>query len=215
MADDFFDVDADDIDRGAPAGRDRAEAGEGPWDSDVGRDSDRDSDSDSDIWGTVDGGSDAETSDAEDSDSHDRAEFSGADDRETSTSETRGQAGRDRDRPKGRRRRRRRGGRDRAADSTASEDLGDELPVGERDEPASQEASHRGELDSLDDSDDDSDVDHHSHRGIPSWGDAIGFIIDANMEGRARSPKSGGAAGRRGGRGRSSGPRRGRDDDRS
>ena len=85
-------------------------------------------------------------------------------------------------------------------------DVGDDLPAGERDEPASLESDHRGELDGLDDSDDDGDVDHHSHRGIPSWDDAIGFIIDANMEGRARSPKSGGPRGRRGGRGRSSGP---------
>ncbi len=226
-ADGLFDADLDELDQRGSASRDHLAADEGPWDSDSG--SDRESDSDSDIWGTVDqdsdvhdvdmrdlgdaDDSDTEDSDIEDSDSHDQADFTS--DRDTASTETRGEAGPERDKRKGRRRRRRRGGRDRAADSSGSEDIADDLPVGRRDEPASLESDRRGEVDGLDDSDDDADIDHHSHRGIPSWGDAIGFIIDANMEGRARSPKNGPARGRRGGRGRSSSPRRGRDDNRS
>lgn len=58
------------------------------------------------------------------------------------------------------------------------------------------------------DDEDDSDDDHDfkaQHRGIPSWDEAIGLIVAANMEARARNPSgpSGGQRGRRGqGRGR-------------
>ena len=233
LADELFDAD----DHGAPEDRDRVRAAEGPWDNDNG--SDRDSDSDSDIWGTVDSDSDSDSdsdlrdrddrSDADDSDTEDSdtddsdiedsesrgpGEFQSPADREASRSGPPGESGADRDKRRGRRRRRRRGGRDRATEPTSSEDIEDGVPAGRLDEPASLESDRRGELDGLDDADDDVDGEHHSHRGIPSWDDAIGFIIDANMEGRARSPKSGGPRGRRGGRGRSSAPRRGRDGER-
>jgi ribonuclease E len=234
LADELFD--ADDLDRVGAAGRDDVRPAEGPWDSDRDRDSDSE---DSDIWGTVDQdsdvhdvdvhdldgrGRDSEASDRDDSDTEDSDIEDGdiedggnraSGDDETSRADTKGETGPDRDKRRGRRRRRRRGGRDRGAESTSSEELDDDLPAGRLDEPASLESDRRGEIDGLDDSDEDGDIDHHSHRGIPSWDDAIGFIIDANMESRSKSPKSGGPRGRRGGRGRSSAPRRGRDGERS
>jgi hypothetical protein len=233
LADELFD--ADDLDRGVKAKHDHAAEAEGPWDSD--RDSDTESDSDSDIWGTVDQDSDVhdvdvrdlddrgrdaedsddselEDGDAEDRDTEDHDTEDGGD-LETSRPGATGETGAERDKRKGRRRRRRRGGRDRGAETSPSADSDEDLPAGRLDEPASLESDRRGELDGLDDSDEDADVDHHSHRGIPSWDDAIGFIIDTNMESRSKSPKSGGPRGRRGGRGRSSAPRRGRDGERS
>jgi hypothetical protein len=41
-----------------------------------------------------------------------------------------------------------------------------------------------------------------SHRGIPSWEETIGVIVNANMESRAKNPNAGG---RQGGRGRGRG----------
>jgi hypothetical protein len=46
-------------------------------------------------------------------------------------------------------------------------------------------------------------LDKNSHRAIPSWEEALGFIISHNMEARARHPKAGGPRGR--GRGHSRG----------
>ena len=46
-----------------------------------------------------------------------------------------------------------------------------------------------------------------THRGIPSWDEAVGHIIDVNMEGRAKKPDAGGSrqrSGRRRGGDRSS-----------
>jgi len=53
--------------------------------------------------------------------------------------------------------------------------------------------------------DDATDVvgDKNSHRAIPAWEEAIGYIVAVNMETRAKNPKGGQPRGR--GRGRSSG----------
>jgi hypothetical protein len=46
-------------------------------------------------------------------------------------------------------------------------------------------------------------LDKNSHRAIPSWEEALGYMISANMESRSKNPRpSGGSRGRgRGGRG--------------
>lgn len=61
--------------------------------------------------------------------------------------------------------------------------------------------------DSLPDEADDEENDDFrpSHRGIPTWSEAIGMIIDTNMEARARNPNPGPSSPRgrsRGNRGR-------------
>jgi hypothetical protein len=78
--------------------------------------------------------------------------------------------------------------------------------------------------DSFDDEDDDHDLarapiggddtddelsdagDKNSHRAIPAWDEAIGYIISVNMDSRAKNPK---ASQPRGGRGRGRGGRGG------
>jgi hypothetical protein len=40
---------------------------------------------------------------------------------------------------------------------------------------------------------------HTGHKKIPTWQDAVGILIDANMTSRANSPDRGGHRGRRGG----------------
>jgi hypothetical protein len=53
-----------------------------------------------------------------------------------------------------------------------------------------------------DDDDHDSDDegrDFKSHKSIPTWSEAIGVIIDANMESRAKNPATGGSSRGRGG----------------
>lgn len=57
----------------------------------------------------------------------------------------------------------------------------------------------------LDEEDDDDVVDHGEHRSIPTWQDAIGLVVGANMEARAKNP-----GGNRGGRGRGGRGRGGR-----
>ncbi len=51
----------------------------------------------------------------------------------------------------------------------------------------------------------------NSHRAIPAWEEAIGYIISVNMDARAKNPKSGpprgGRSRGRGGRGGSGGSR--------
>jgi hypothetical protein len=53
---------------------------------------------------------------------------------------------------------------------------------------------------------DDESAPLKGHRGIPSWDEAIGFIVGANLEARAKNPTPGRGRGRGGrDRGRSSG----------
>ena len=46
-----------------------------------------------------------------------------------------------------------------------------------------------------------------SHRGIPTWEEAVGLIVTANLESRSRKPNGGSSRGR----GRSRGPKKSRD----
>jgi hypothetical protein len=61
-----------------------------------------------------------------------------------------------------------------------------------------------GESEGYDEDDDDDVAPFKGHRGIPSWDDAIGFIIGSNMDARAKNPTPGRGRGGRD-RGRSSG----------
>jgi hypothetical protein len=81
-------------------------------------------------------------------------------------------------------------------ESVEREELaGDEEPVvGETPGPAAEDESS-GDLSDLDD-----DVERASHHGIPTWEEAVGVVIAANMEARAKNP--GGSPRNRGGRGR-------------
>ena len=87
------------------------------------------------------------------------------------------------------RRRGRRGGKDRpddkeegSADSTAGED-GD--AVSDDGEVAEEEAT-------------DKPREGGKHRKIPTWGEAISVVVDANMSSRAKQPASKPTKGRRG-----------------
>ncbi len=145
------------------------------------------------------------------------------------------EGGEDKGRP--RRRRRRRGGRRKSegrGESRSDESRGRGEEGRSRGEesrsPAARgpESRHEGVHDEDDESDDDMDLssvgalggnhgdadededDHDfkaSHRGIPTWDEAIGMIVAGNMEARARNPSgSQDRRGRRGhGRGRSHG----------
>ena len=62
----------------------------------------------------------------------------------------------------------------------------------QRDRTAEEEPS--GELSDLDD-----DVERAAHHGIPTWEEAVGVVIAANMEARTKNP---GSPRNRGGRGR-------------
>ncbi len=80
----------------------------------------------------------------------------------------------------------------------AGEELVEREEPGEQEEPgpvAEDESS--GEVSDLDD-----EVERASHHGIPTWEEAVGIVIAANMEARARNP--GGSPRSRGGRGRRS-----------
>jgi len=120
--------------------------------------------------------------------------------------------------PRKRRRRRRRGsrGRDRddapktrptdSADPVHDED--DEIDVDE--ESITRERIRaEGLTDDLDDPQDEEGGEdaHLFHRGIPTWEEAVGMIVNVNLESRAKNPNS--SSGNRGGRGRG-----GRDRDR-
>jgi len=105
---------------------------------------------------------------------------------------------------KPRRRRSRRRGR-RSSGETG--EGGAEATV-ERDSPDSPDSLQSGEL-GLEDEDDESDEQPSSrqlanHRNLPTWAEAIGGIVDANLEQRSKSPnKSTTTRGRgRGGKGR-------------
>ena len=58
-----------------------------------------------------------------------------------------------------------------------------------------------------DDDGGDSQLDKNSHRAIPAWEEAIGFIISINMESRAKNPKTSSPRGRGRGRGNRGGGR--------
>lgn len=140
---------------------------------------------------------------------------------------------------KGRRRRRRRGsgrGREKeraagepegsAPKGTSSDELADDRNVdaqADADDALGDEDSEDDDIDSVGmgealsddegDGDSDSAIDKNSHRAIPAWEEAIGYIVSVNMESRAKNPKASVPRGRgrgRGGRGgaRGGAPRR-------
>lgn len=120
------------------------------------------------------------------------------------------------------RRRRRRGGdrrRDRErpdregratakADSAASpEGVASEMSAGKpriADEGNAEEAASAEPDDELGEEFDEDRTDKDGHRAIPSWQEAVGHMVDRNMEARARKPDSGSSRSR-GGRGRGRG----------
>ncbi len=116
---------------------------------------------------------------------------------------------------KGRRRRRRRGsgrGREeRAPREPAAE--GDEEPLADE---LAEDDDELAEVAAFGDEPGDEGAennDKNSHRAIPSWDEAIGYIIAVNMETRAKNPKATHPRGRgrgrgRGGNGRTNGQRR-------
>jgi hypothetical protein len=72
-----------------------------------------------------------------------------------------------------------------------------------------------GAADDIDDADahhdETGDGMHHAHRGIPTWQEAVGLIINVNMESRAKNPHQSSGHHRGGrGRGRRDGGRGGR-----
>jgi ribonuclease E len=111
-----------------------------------------------------------------------------------------------------RRRRRRRGGRKKeraqlpeGVETDEEDRPADEMPpVAEavvRLDDAEADADEDGHQE--DDGDDDDDKSVKGHRGIPSWDDAVGHIVSANLQSRAKNPVASGPRGRgRGGRGR-------------
>jgi ribonuclease E len=119
--------------------------------------------------------------------------------------------------PRRRRRRRRggRGGRDRettdarpAAETSEHHDDDDVLDVDE--ESITRERIRaEGLVDDLDDEPhgEGGDEGHLAHRGIPTWEEAVGMIINVNLEARAKHPHSSGGQHHRGGRGRGRGGR--------
>jgi len=108
-------------------------------------------------------------------------------------------------RPRRRRRRRgRRGGEAREPSAPATgESRQEREPEDLDDDIVPAYAGRRSEsFDDEEDDDDDLDLKAH-HRGIPTWDDAIGMIVNTNMESRARNPA--GSSGPRGRRGRGHG----------
>jgi len=138
------------------------------------------------------------------------------------TGETRELTGEERE-TKGRPKRRRRRGSGRGRDKKreeGDEPKGSSAPASER-EPADRLMDDEDDQDDADfaaasggddigDDEAESQVDKNSHRAIPAWEEAIGYIVAVNMESRAKNPKSGPPRGRgRGGRGRGTGNSRG------
>lgn len=130
--------------------------------------------------------------------------------------------------PRRKRRRRRRGGRG-TRERTPAEKSGaestdhpddadhmDHLDVDEEQITRERIRAEGGMLDDEDDADDDhpdlGDDGHHTHRGIPTWDEAVGMIISVNLESRQKNPhvSSGHYRGGRG-RGRGRGGERGGD----
>jgi hypothetical protein len=88
-------------------------------------------------------------------------------------------------------------------DTDAEPESEDELFAG--DDEQAELAAVASESDAGDDEGAESQADKNSHRAIPAWEEAIGFIVSVNMENRAKNPKSGPPRGR--GRGRGNSPR--------
>jgi hypothetical protein len=106
-----------------------------------------------------------------------------------------------------RRRRRGRGGRgssDRPARAESAEGARDEA----FDEEESDESAH-GEAFDHDDEDEDEEGPRGSHKNIPTWSEAIGVMVETNMQSRKSSPQRPGPSRDRGrgGRGRGRGGR--------
>ncbi|MBI3839561.1 MAG: hypothetical protein HY288_16700 [Planctomycetia bacterium] len=116
-------------------------------------------------------------------------------------------------RPKRRRRRGSGRNRDKARAQTAEPKAGLETeaehegkPFADDDEQADL-AAVASEADSFEDEGAESQADKNSHRAIPAWEEAIGYIVSVNMENRAKNPKSGAPRGRGRGRGNRGNPR--------
>jgi hypothetical protein len=123
-------------------------------------------------------------------------------------------------RPK--RRRRRGSGRSRDAQRAAADVSGPQdrqapaagLVDEDEGEPDELAMLSSGEVSADEDEGIDNQVDKNSHRAIPPWEEAIGYIVSVNMETRAKNPKSGPPRGRgrgRSGRGNSRGKKQRRD----
>lgn len=101
------------------------------------------------------------------------------------------------------RRRRREGGDEPRVRAASTERRPEERHAdGDRPEMVEEEEEVRGQ-DDVHDDDDGDEVDEslkHEHRSIPTWQEAVGVLINANMEQRARNP--GRDSRPRGGRGR-------------
>lgn len=103
-----------------------------------------------------------------------------------------------------RRRRSRRGGR-RSKSDVRSEKPERSAEAKDESQPSSEEHDEddwRGAATEEDEPHDDEDAGEHpwSHKGIPTWGDAVEIVIAKNLESRSKNP-SGGSGGRnRGGR---------------
>jgi len=113
-------------------------------------------------------------------------------------------------RPK--RKRRRRGGSKGAAKKAADEDESGDTFDDPTDDDDDDDDERSGAKSDKEDDEDEEDSkgggDRGKHRAIPSWGEAIGVIIEANLASRAKNPSSSAASSRgrgRRGRGRSSG----------
>jgi hypothetical protein len=125
--------------------------------------------------------------------------------------------------PKGRPKRRRRRGSGRGRDKKREEGTEPKGTAAEESErkPSEQLIDDEEDQEDVDfaavsggddigDDEAESQVDKNSHRAIPAWEEAIGYIVSVNMEARAKNPKSGPPRGRgRGGRGRGTGNSRG------
>ena len=199
-ADDFFDdLEAGvERERGAyddePSDRDRFDGRRGG--SDLADEADLDDRRDDDV-------------DAEDSTERGSANRDG--DRERSTEEEPGR----------RRRRRRRRGRSRSDSDRPASDLSESAGRPPREHRDADDELDRPRRTHADETHDDlidgdlvdGDADggdgeefHHAHKGIPTWDEAVGVIIQANLESRAKNPQ--GSGGSRGGRGRGGRDRR-------
>jgi ribonuclease E len=120
--------------------------------------------------------------------------------------------------PRGRRRRSRRGQRrderpreNRPEPAPASaESPAEEAEDDDADEPLSLNEDVLGEVgeeESGDELDADGESSKWAHRAIPTWEEAIGYVVGRNLESRAKNPNAGGPR-NRGGQGRSRGGRR-------
>jgi hypothetical protein len=95
--------------------------------------------------------------------------------------------------------------------STAAARNGRTTPAKERDEDADDEdddesvASVSMAGDEGDDDDEEGGAVRSSHKNIPTWADAIGVLVETNMQSRKNSPQRPSSGRERGGRGRGRG----------